>query len=181
MPLSHATSSAPDDWCATSWQRLYSLACVRGCDPHTAEDTVQEVFVTLARLGRLETLAQQPAEARQGLLARCLKNRVARDFRDSHRLKRGGGHTFVSLDDPESSALEVADERCSPPPQSDDLGALRQALTVLQSEMRPELWSLLSGALLEGAKTRGFNVAQRVALHRARRRLKQLMMKMGRL
>lgn len=170
--------SDPDQWYRTSWQRLYSLARVRGCDPHSAEDAVQEVFATLVRRGRLDAIEQQPPETQQGLLSKCLKNRVARDFRDLHRIKRGGHFTFVSLDDPNGPAFEIADERAWNQ-VDDEPSPLDLALRALELELKPATWRLLSHVLIDGEKPAQFNVAQRVALHRARQRLRQLMRKMS--
>lgn len=179
-----STSTSPSDqdqWYRTSWQGLYSLARVRGCDPHSAEDAVQEVFATLARRGRLDAIEREPPEAQQGLLSKCLKNRVARDHRDLHRIKRGGQFTFVSLDDPKGLTFEIADERgWQKQHVEDEPSPLELALRALQLELKPATWRLLSGVLIDGEKPAQFNVAQRVALHRARQRLRQLLHKMSR-
>lgn len=140
---------------------------------------MQEVFATLARRGRLDAIEQQPPEAQQGLLSKCLKNRVARDHRDLHRIKRGGQFTFVSLDDPKGLTFEIADERGWQQQADDEPSPLELALRALQLELKPTTWKLLSDVLIDGEKPCQFNVAQRVALHRARQRLRQLLHKMS--
>ncbi len=177
--MTSTSTPSSDQWYRTSWQRLYSLARVRGCDAHSAEDAVQEVFASLARRGRLDAIEQQPPEAQHGLLSKCLKNRVARNFRDLHRIKRGGHFTFVSLDDPNGAAFEVVDERGWQQHANDEPSPLELALRALQMELKPASWRLLSRVLIDGEKPTQFNVAQRVALHRARQRLRQLMRKMS--
>lgn len=176
--MTRTATSSSDQWYRTSWQRLYSLARVRGCDPHSAEDAVQEVFATLARRGRLHAIEQQPPEAQQGLLSKCLKNRVARDFRDLHRIKRGGHCTFVSLDDPNGPAFEIADERAWHHADAEP-SPLDLALRALQLELKPATWRLLSSVLIDGEKPAQLDGAGRVALHRARQRLRQLLHKMS--
>lgn len=153
---------------------------MRGCDAHSAEDAVQDVFATLARRGRLETVAQQSAEARHGLLSKCLKNRIASTTRDLRRIKRGGGLVFISLDDPDGPAFQIADERARVHGAGDEPSALDQALHLLRLELKPDTWRLLSCVLLEGERPRQFNVGQRVALHRARCRLRHLLQRINR-
>lgn len=175
-PLMKPAAPAPtNDWYRACWHRLYAQARMRGCDAHGAEDVVQDVFATLARRGRLDALGQQPQEARHGLLAKCLRNRIARNHRDLRRLKRGGNVIFVSLDDPAEQRLEIADERARNHGPADEPTALDQALQALRRELKPDTWRLLSCVLIDGEKPARFSVAQRVALHRARQRLRHLL------
>lgn len=157
-----------NDFCRTHWPRLYSLARQRGCDPHSAEDAVQEVFLSLVRRQKIAELVVAPLAQQQLHLTVGLRCRISNAIRDQHRQKRGGMAVFVSLDD-----FEIADER-SLPAAMPELGLLQQALLRLQQEMKPEVWSRLSPALLGDAPCRQQNGAYRVALCRARRRLKQL-------
>lgn len=154
-----------DHFCRTHWSRLYSLARQRGCDPHSAEDAVQEVFLSLVRRQKIADLVAAPLAQQQLHLAVNLRCRIANALRDQHREKRGGMAVFVSVDD-----FEIADERTPSAVMPDLLRALRE----LRKEMKPEVWARLSPALLGDAPCRQQTGAYRVALHRARRRLKQL-------
>ncbi|WP_395737073.1 RNA polymerase sigma factor [Prosthecobacter sp.] len=158
-------SDLTNDFCRTHWSRLYSLARQRGCDPHSAEDAVQEVFLSLVRRQKIADLVVAPLAQQQTHLAVSLRCRIANAIRDQHREKRGGMAVFVSLDD-----LDIADERTPPAALPD----LRKALEALRKEMKPDAWSKLSPALLGDAPCRQQTGAYRVALCRARRRLKQL-------
>ena len=166
--MSTDTCHQTNDFCRAHWPRLYSLARQRGCDPHSAEDAVQEVFLSLVRRKKMAELVLAPLAQQQLHLTVSLRCRISNAIRDQHRQKRGGMAVFVSLDD-----FEIADERTLPV-VSPDLGLLQQALRKLQMEMKPEAWSRLSPALLGDAPCRQQNGAYRVALCRARRRLKQL-------
>ncbi len=167
-------SRQTNDFCRAHWPRLYSLARQRGCDPQSAEDAVQEVFLSLVRRQKIAELVFAPLAQQQQHLAVSLRCRIANAFRDQHREKRGGMAVFVSI---ESFPFEIVDDRTSfnavhsalPEP---DL--LKHALRQLRQEMKPEAWSRLSPALLGDAPCRQQDGAYRVALCRARRRLKQL-------
>jgi DNA-directed RNA polymerase specialized sigma24 family protein len=141
------------------------MARQRGCDPQSAEDAVQEVFLSLVRRQKIAELVLVPLAQQQMHLTVSLRCRISNAIRDQHRQKRGGMAVFVSLDD-----LEIADERAASP----DLGLIRHGLEMLRKEMKPEAWTRLAPALVGDAPCRQQTGAYRVALCRARRRLKQL-------
>ncbi|WP_395753898.1 RNA polymerase sigma factor [Prosthecobacter sp.] len=158
-------SDLTNDFCRTHWSRLYSIARQRGCDPHSAEDAVQEVFLSLVRRQKMAELVLAPLAQQQMHLTVSLRCRISNAIRDQHRLKRGGSAVFVSLDE-----FEIADERTP----SAALPDLRKALEALRKEMKPDAWSKLLPALLGDAPCRQQTGAYRAALCRARRRLRQL-------
>jgi len=169
------TCHQTNDFCRTHWPRLYSLARQRGCDPQSAEDAVQEVFFSLVRRRKIAELVLAPLAQQQQHLTVNLRCRIANAIRFLHRKKRGGPEVFVSLDDHEMFPYEIADERTLPSHStSPEPDLLKHALRLLQQEMKPEAWGRLSPALLGDAPCQQQNESYRVALHRARRRLKQL-------
>ena len=170
-------SRQTNDFCRTHWRRLYALARQRGCDPQSAEDAVQEVFLSLVRRQKIAVLVLAPLSQQQQYLTVSLRCRIANSIRFRHRKKRGGAAVFVSLDDRDSFPCEIVDERTLPNALHSTLpepALLRHALRLLRQELKPEVWSRLSPALLGEAPCQQQNEAYRVALHRARRRLKQL-------
>ena len=171
------TCHQTNDFCRTHWPRLYSLARQRGCDPQSAEDAVQEVFLSLVRRQKIAVLVLAPLSKQQQYLTVSLRCRIANAIRFRHRKKRGGAAVFVSIDDHESFPFEIADGRTQPDAAHSTLpepALLNRALRLLRQEMKPEAWSRLSSALLGDAPCQQQNESYRVALHRARRRLKQL-------
>jgi DNA-directed RNA polymerase specialized sigma24 family protein len=171
------TSRQSNDFCRTHWRRLYALARQRGCDPQSAEDAVQEVFLSLVRRQKMAVLILAPLSQQQQYLTVSLRCRIANAIRFRHRKKRGGAAVFVSLDDHEMFPCEIADERTQPIAIHSTLpepALLKHALRLLRQEMKPEVWSRLSPTLLGDAPCQQQNESYRVALHRARRRLKQL-------
>lgn len=157
------------------YPQLRTHACGLGCDPHSAEDAVQDLFLRLLRHGRLHSLTTLSSQYLR-LRLRCqLMNR----WRDSHRLRRGGTCTFIPLLQPDGTALEIADERAPIPGSSPRLSeqSLHNALQILRQELKPITWQRV-GPILEDdqpATPQPPSPATRVALHRARKRLRELL------
>jgi DNA-directed RNA polymerase specialized sigma24 family protein len=163
--------------CRAHWSRLFLLAVQRGLDAHAAEDAVQDVFAALVRRDQLIVLASLSEENQSRHLTTRLLSRVANIWRDAHREKRGGGVVFVPLSREDGSTHDIADPRA----QNEDGSlqimrrALHRALTTLRAEMRPERWRIIAPCLLGALNTHHQTGASRVALHRARRRLRELL------
>lgn len=163
------------------YQRHYPLlrthACRLGCDPHTAEDAVQDVFLRLLRHGRLHSLTTLSSQYLR-LRLRC---QLMNHWRDSRRLRRGGPCSLIPLHQPDGTALDIADERAPIPGCSPRLSeqSLCSALHILRQELKPIIWQRV-GPLLEDdphAAPQPPSPATRVALHRARKRLRELLAK----
>ena len=86
--------------CQTYWPPIYAYLRREGHSPADAEDLTQEFFVHLFEQDFLSHLHHQEGKFRSFLLT-FLKNFLS-DARDKSRSqKRGGGLTFISLDEME--------------------------------------------------------------------------------
>lgn len=165
------------------WPMLCAFARSRGCEAHDAEDAVQELFAKLLAQGQHERAAAIPDDAEQAafLLAR-LRTHLIKRWRHRTRQRRGGGMTSFSLTQEEGGDMDIADPRAAPDAELDRgwaRGVLDHALNrisvELQAQGRGEVWGCLERSVIEGARCeRPLNGALRVALHRAKRRLQEL-------
>lgn len=95
------------------WQPLYRHARRKGKSPEDAQDLVQGFYARLVRDAPLGGLDRTRGTFRSFLLA-SFNNWMINEWRDSKRLKRGGGETLLSLDWEEAETglkFEVSDER----------------------------------------------------------------------
>ena len=84
--------------CETYWYPLYAYIRRQGCSPHDAQDLTQGFFALLLEKKRLAAVHPDKGRFRSFLLA-SLKNFLA-DERDRARAqKRGGGRSFIRLDE----------------------------------------------------------------------------------
>ena len=83
--------------CGAYWYPLYGFVRRQGHSPHDAQDLTQEFFARLLDSHSLERVGPEKGRFRTYLLA-SLSHFLANDWRDSQRLKRGGGSRFVSWD-----------------------------------------------------------------------------------
>ncbi|MBU6401703.1 MAG: sigma-70 family RNA polymerase sigma factor, partial [Verrucomicrobia bacterium] len=85
--------------CAVYWYPLYAYVRRQGYAPPEAQDLTQEFFARLLARNYLRTLDRQKGKFRSFLLA-AIEHFLAKEWRDAHRLKRGGRQGVLSLDDP---------------------------------------------------------------------------------
>jgi RNA polymerase sigma factor (sigma-70 family) len=91
-------AAALDKLCRAYWYPLYVFVRRRGYDPETARDLTQSFFAAL--LARNQFAVADPARGRfRSFLVHSLTHFLANEWRDSQRLKRGGGAVVFSLDD----------------------------------------------------------------------------------
>ncbi len=83
--------------CSQYWNPVYAFVRRRGYGPEQAQDLTQEFFARFLAGDALQAADPQRGRFRSFLLG-SVKNLLARDWRDSHRLKRGGGNEFISWD-----------------------------------------------------------------------------------
>jgi RNA polymerase sigma-70 factor (ECF subfamily) len=88
--------------CRAYWYPLYVFVRRRGYDAHAAQDLTQGFFLRLIADESLSTVCPEKGRFRTFLLA-SMKHFLANDWRDSQRLKRGGGVEIIGWEafDPE--------------------------------------------------------------------------------
>ncbi|HEX3719299.1 MAG TPA: sigma factor [Verrucomicrobiae bacterium] len=115
--------------CQIYWYPLYAYVRRQGYDIHQAQDLTQEFFARLLAGKGFSGLDRQRGRFRAWLLA-SMEHFLAKEWRDAHRQKRGGGVSFLSLDamEPEERyRLEPTDQL-----SADRIYERRWALTVLE-------------------------------------------------
>jgi RNA polymerase sigma-70 factor (ECF subfamily) len=179
--------------CQTYWYPLYSYVRRQGRTKEDAEDLVQTFFERFLEKDYLEGLNAERGKFRAFLLA-SMKHFLANAWDHAQRQKRGGGTTHLSLD------WQGADERfhLDPPDPSNPekhfdrewaLALLERVIGRLRdecaSEGKADLFEQAKGFLMVGesaipyaqaARALGTDEgAVRVAVHRLRKRYRQLL------
>lgn len=95
---SNDSHAALERLCRAYWHPLYTFIRRRGHDGHEAQDLTQEFFARFLAANSLQSVSPERGRFRTFLLA-ALKNFLASEWRDAHRLKRGGGHQLISLEE----------------------------------------------------------------------------------
>lgn len=183
---------ALEQLCAGAWYPLYVFARRRGLAAEDAADATQSLFAQLLERGDLEQVERSKGSLRSYLRA-ALTHSIA-DTRDrEHALKRGAGAPKISIDTLDAERRLA----CEPATDEDPARAFERAwatelvaraLKVLRAEYDAggdaRTFDVLHGALV-GDSERGAHArhafelgssegAVRVALHRLRRRCREL-------
>jgi RNA polymerase sigma-70 factor (ECF subfamily) len=179
--------------CRTYWPPLYAFVRRRGFGPADAEDLTQGFFARLLRLDSLAGVRRERGRFRSFLLA-ALRNYLADERDRAHAAKRGAG-LVVPIDAAEAESgyqREPADAAATPDAAFDRAWALTLLQTVttrLQQDHvaagQGELFAALSFCLTGSrggppyaelaAKLGLSEPAVRVAVHRLRKRYRQLL------
>jgi RNA polymerase sigma factor (sigma-70 family) len=179
--------------CRTYWHPLYAYVRRRGYAEHEAQDLTQEFFARLLEKESLSAVDRAKGKFRSFLLA-AMEHFLAKEWRRAHAQKRGGGVSFLSLDDSsaESGPLQVAAPNLSPEEFFDQQWAitlLEQAVGKLGQEFRAagkgevfqELKIYLTGERPEAsyaelaARLNTTAAALKMAVSRMRRRYEELL------
>ena len=184
---------ALEELCRTYWYPLYAYVRRQGHTHEDAEDLVQGFFARFLAKNYLESLSAERGRFRAFLLA-SLKHFLANEWDKSQRLKRGGGEVPLSLDWQRADTryrLEPADP-LSPDKRFDRewaLALLERVIVRLRDECvadgKAETFDRLKSFLTvdraavpyaQAAAQLGLaEGAVRVAVHRLRRRYRELL------
>jgi RNA polymerase sigma factor (sigma-70 family) len=184
---------ALEELCRTYWFPLYAYVRRRGHNKQDAEDSVQEFFARFLAKNYLAGLSVERGRFRAFLLA-SLKHFLINEWKKSQRLKRGGGGKNLSLDwQTADTQFQVAATNEPSPDKAFDrewaLALLAKVIGRLQKECeadgKAKLFGQLKMFLMAGksetaqseiAKVLGMEEgAVRVAVHRLRKRYRQLL------
>jgi RNA polymerase sigma-70 factor (ECF subfamily) len=184
---------ALEELCHTYWYPLYAYVRRQGHSREDAEDLTQGFFARLLEKNYLEGITSDKGKFRSFLLV-ALKRFLANEWDRANRQKRGGGVLPLSLDwqDAETRYQINPADHLSPDKLYDRAWAvvvLERVITRLQSENAAEHKASLYGSLksflmmgkseipyAQAATTLDMSEgAVRVAVHRLRRRYRELL------
>lgn len=168
-----------------AWEALYrqhqahliGFACRRGCDEHEARDVVQELFLRLFRRGTQARISTFPEEGQRAWLTRTLRWIICNRHRDRAALKRGSSQVVESLDDLLGQGLEIPSAG-TPATEHDRrwaMAVVERGLAKLRADMKPGAWAGFESNLWGQDVPR--TPAMRVASHRARQRLREIILR----
>jgi len=184
---------ALEELCRTYWFPLYAYVRRRGHSKEDAEDLTQEFFARFLGKNYLEGLSSERGRFRAFLLA-ALKNFLANEWDRARRQKRGGGMTPLSLDwQTADTQFQIADTTEPSPEKAFDrewaLALLVKVVERLHAECEAEgrekqfaelkiFLTAGKGELSHAAAAKALGMdegAVRVAVHRLRKRYRQLL------
>lgn len=145
-------SEALEKLCRAYWWPLYAFVRRRGFDSPDAQDLTQEFFTRLLEKNWLNSVDRAKGKFRSFLLA-ALEHFLANEWRRSQAQKRGGGLTFMSLDEEgaEQQYHQVATSSLSPEQLFEQQWATALLDRVL-AELREEFTATGKGALFQELK-----------------------------
>jgi RNA polymerase sigma factor (sigma-70 family) len=192
-PGSPSAAVALEELCRTYWYPLYAYVRHRGHSLEDAEDLTQEFFSRFLAKNYLAGLDSNRGRFRAFLLA-SLKHFLANEWDRSQRQKRGGGATLLSLDYHGADTRYQIDppDNLSPDKLYDRAWAttlLERVISRLREECKNEEraghFEQLKSYLMVGANDIPYATAAaalglsegnvRVAVHRLRRRYRELL------
>ena len=138
--------------CRTYWFPLYAFVCRRGYKEHEAQDLTQEFFARLLAKDDLRAVDRGKGKFRSFLLA-AMEHFLAKEWRRANAQKRGGGLSFLSLDDQSTGlgSVQVAAPGLSPEEFFDQ----QWAITLLEQavgKLRQEFGAADKGEVFEELK-----------------------------
>jgi RNA polymerase sigma factor (sigma-70 family) len=180
--------AALGELCESYWFPVYAYVRRRGHAKEDAEDLTQGFFASLLARGDMAGLRRENGKFRAFLLA-AMKHYLANEHDKRQRLKRGGGALHLSLDWQQADLrFRLADENSLPPDAAYDrewATALLEGVLAAMASESDERFVHLKGYLsldreripyAEAAAALGADEgAVRVAVHRLRKRYRQLL------
>ncbi|MCB1128352.1 MAG: sigma-70 family RNA polymerase sigma factor, partial [Verrucomicrobiae bacterium] len=182
-----------EELCRAYWYPLYAYARRRGCSREDAEDLTQGFFARFLERNYLEGLSSDRGRFRAFLLA-AFNHFLANEWKREHRQKRGGGEKPLSLDwNGAATRYELApSDRLSPDRLYDRawvITLLERVLKHLESECADDgrgaffehvrsFLTMERGEIPYAATAAEVGMSEgalRVAVHRLRRRYRELL------
>jgi len=130
---SPAADQAMARLCSGYWYPLYAYVRRQGYHAEEAKDLTQEFFAQLLAKNYLRSVDPHRGKFRSFLLA-AMEHFLAKEWRDSRRLKRGGGQPLLSLDEADAEGrykIEPLDTL-----NAERLYERRWALTLLEQSLQ---------------------------------------------
>lgn len=159
-------------------RKLMRYALLRGCDEEDAEDVVQELFLRLLRNGHLLPLEDKPDEMKRAYLIQTLRWMISNQRRHKTTHKRGAGQEVVSVDKliEEGHEVSTGDTPATDYDRAWATSVMERGMQRLRASLGARKWDSIAPALfmheaVPSAAARSSS-AGRVALHRARARLR---------
>ena len=177
--------------CRAYWYPLYAYVRRAGQTREDAQDLIQEFFCRLLQKRWLESANPEKGKLRTFLIV-ALKNFMSKEWRRASAQKRGGGQAPLHLDTAFAESRFAADTVTLAPDQTFDqqwaITLLDLTVTRLQAEFdnagKSADFHILKGCLMadRGAidyaavahQLRGNESAARVAVHRLRKRFREI-------
>jgi RNA polymerase sigma-70 factor (ECF subfamily) len=126
--VSPQAAQALEKLCRVYWFPLYAHVRRQGHRAHDAQDLVQGFFARLLRGNFLENVGPQKGRFRSFLLA-SLNHFLSDEWDKTRAQKRGGGQTFISLDEQNAEELYLLESDSRAPVET--MFDQRWALTLL--------------------------------------------------
>ena len=186
-------SQALEHLCAAYWYPLYAYVRRKGHSPDDGQDLVQDFFARLLERNYFRLADRNRGRFRTFLLT-SLQHFLTNEWKKANRVKRGGNHQILSMDE-ETAEVRFAGELAiqQPPDSLYDRGwaaiLIERALAALRAEfeqsgkqelferLKPFVWgeksTLSYSVMAEQLKTT--EGAIKVAIHRLRQRFGELL------
>jgi len=188
---SEQSRRALETLCRAYWYPVYAYVRRKRRDLHEAQDLTQEFFTRVLEKHYLRSADRRRGRFRSFLLA-SLEHFLAKEWNRAHRLKRGGGLTFFSIEGGEAESRFLHRAAGELPPERHferewALAVVDQGVAQLRGEyeatgrgevfesLRPFLTTEATGERYAELATRleSTPAALRVAVHRLRQRYAQ--------
>jgi len=144
--LAAADSTAPgahealEKLCRTYWHPVYAFVRRQGHSPDDALDLTQEFFARFLERKQVKLADAGRGKFRSFLLS-SLKNFLVNEWQRAHAEKRGGGRSFLSLEEQREAETRLLADPADPAAPPDRAFEKRWALTMLDqvlSRLRAE-------------------------------------------
>jgi DNA-directed RNA polymerase specialized sigma24 family protein len=179
--MNHGFASSDRHQLKVACERLYQrhqsslvqFAGRHGCDEHEAWDVVQDLFLRAFRRGMIVELSSWAVEGQRAWLLRTLRWMLCNQHRDRTRQKRGSAAVVESLEQMLDDGHDVP-HHVTPATEHDRrwaLGVVERGLSRLRASTGAKLWADVEPYLW--TRTSQASSATRVAVHRARVRLRE--------